>query len=89
MGNGKERWRVYLARRKRWGVKRLKRAGEARRRVGRGEGGRAATVATDSGGVGTAERRQRGVRSSGFVWVFGIDVNGLPSSILREGVISI
>jgi hypothetical protein len=37
---GKERWRLYLARRKRWGVERLKREREAKRGVRHGEGGR-------------------------------------------------
>ena len=62
-GEGKQRWRLYLARRKRWGVKRLKRAGEARRRVGRGEGGRAATVAR------RRRRRRRKGGSGGRAWL--------------------
>lgn len=59
-------------------MERLKRKREARRGVGHGEGGRAATVARDSGGGscggGRAGRREGdsgGVRGSCFVWVSG------------------
>jgi hypothetical protein len=73
-GKGKkERWRLYLTRRKRWGVERLKRGG-GKEGSWHGEGGRATTVARDSGssgGGGTAGGRQRGVRGSCFVWVSG------------------